>query len=273
LRRGADGKFVAFGPPLPHGIDVFGDPIGPYKVVPYGANYLVAQGTTPTDKDPNPADHAILELDEARILKVIQSDFWNPFDFVLEGTTIFVVDAARDDIERMQTDGSNKTTLFTFARLKGRASTLKSLSPTEFGKEQTYDVAAVPTGIAARDGRLFVSLFAGFPYVGGSGRVVSLPDAEASASARLEATDLNAPVDVAFQPDGHMLVLEHGAYDQSTGWASGSGRVVSIDLASGDRRVLVGGLTRPVGLLVFDVDQIVVSQLDGSLVFLKRNPR
>ena len=98
MRRASDGKFIAFGPTLPHGLDVFGDPIGPYKVVPYGSNYLVAQGTTPTDKDPNPADHAILELDEARVLKVVQSDFWNPFDFVLEGTTLYVVDAARNDI-------------------------------------------------------------------------------------------------------------------------------------------------------------------------------
>jgi hypothetical protein len=273
LRRGTDGKFIVFGPALPHGSDVFGDPIGPYKAAPYGSNYLVAQGTTPAGADQNPVDHAILELDEARILKVIQSDFWNPFDFVLEGTMLYVVDAARDDIERMRTDGSDKTTLFTFARLKARASALKSLSPTEFGKEQTYDVAAVPTGIAARDGRLYVSLFAGFPYIAGSGRVVSLPDAEASASARIEAAGLNAPVDVAFDLQGNMLVLEHGTYNQSGGWASESGRVISIDLVSGERRVLVEGLTRPVGLLVFDADQIIVSQLDGSLIFLKRNPR
>ena len=270
LRRGPDGKFIAFGPALPHGLDVFGDPIGPYKAVPYGPNYLVAQGTTPIGKDENPNDHALLEVDETRVLKVVQSDFWNPFDFILDGAALYVVDASRNDVERLRTDGSDKTTVFTFARLKAQESALTPLSPTEFGKQQTYEVAAVPTGITIRDGRIYLSLFAGFPYIAGSGRVVSLPAAEEAPSARIEARDLNAPVDVAFDPNGRLLVLEHGAYDQSAGWASGSGRLLSIELASGERHVLVDGLTRPVGLLVFDADQIVVSQLDGSLIFLKR---
>ena len=272
LRRGPDGKFIAFGPSLPHGLDVFGDPIGPYKAVPYGQNYLVAQGTTPTNNDENPDDHALLEVDETRVLKVVQRDFWNPFDFILEGATLYVVDSSRNDIERLRTDGSDKTTLFTFARLKAQESALKPLSPTEFGKKQIYEIAAVPTGITVRDRRIYVSLFAGFPYIAGSGRVVSLRDAEGSQSARIEAGDLNAPVDVAFDPHGHMLVLEHGIYDQSAGWASGSGRVLSIELTSGERHVIVDGLTRPVGLLVFDADQIVISQLDGTLIFLKRKP-
>ena len=272
LRRGPDGKFIAFGPALPHGLDAFGDPIGPYKAVPYGPNYLVAQGTTPIGKDENPVDHALLEVDETRVLKVVQSDFWNPFDFVLDGAALYVVDASRNDVERVHTDGSNKTTLFTFARLNAQESALTPLSPTEFGKGKTYDFAAVPTGIAIRDGRIFVSLFAGFPYIPGSGRVVSLPDAEDVRSARIEARDLNAPVDIAFDPHGYLLVLEHGAYDQSAGWASGSGRLLSIELTSGERHVIVDGLTRPVGLLVFDADQIIISQLDGSLVFLKRKP-
>lgn len=270
LRRGPDGKFIAFGPVLPHGLDVFGDPIGPYKAVPYGANYLVAQGTTPIGKDDNSDDHAILEVDETSVLKVVQSDFWNPFDFIIDGAALYVVDASRNDVERLRPDGSNKTTLFTFARLKAQESALTQLSPTEFGKKQTYEVAAVPTGITVRDGRIYVSLFAGFPYIAGSGLVVSLPDAEDAASARIEARDLNAPVDVAFDPGGRLLVLEHGAYAQSAGWSSGSGRLLSIELGSGERDVIVDGLTRPVGLLVFGADQIVVSQLDGSLIFLKR---
>ncbi len=270
LRRGPDGKFIAFGPALPHGLDVFGDPIGPYKAVPYGPNYLVAQGTTPIGKDENPNDHALLEVDGTRVLKVVQSDFWNPFDFTLDGATLYVVDASRNDVERLRADGSDKTTVFTFARLKAQGSALTPLSPTEFGKRQTYEFAAVPTGITVRDGRIYVSLFAGFPYIAGSGRVVSLPAAEEAPSARIEALDLNAPVDVAFDPNGRLLVLEHGAYDQSAGWAPGSGRLLGIDLASGERDVLVDGLTQPVGLLVFDADQIVVSQLDGSLIFLKR---
>jgi hypothetical protein len=50
----------------------------------------------------------------------------------------------------------------------------------------------------------------------------------------------------------------------------GSGRLLRIDHASGARQVILGGLTRPTAILVFDARQIVVSQLDGSLIFLKR---
>jgi hypothetical protein len=270
LRRGPDGKFIAFGPALPHGLDVFGDPIGPYKAVRYGPNYLVAQGATPIGKDESPNDHALLEVDKTRVLKVVQGDFWNPFDFVADGAMLYVVDASRNDVERMRADGSDKTTLFTFARLKVKENKSTPVSPAEVGKEQTEEVAAVPTGITIRDGRIYLSLFAGFPYIAGSGRIVSLPAAEEATSARIEALDLNMPVDVAFDPNGRLLVLEHGAYDQSAGWAPGSGRLLAIELASGERHVLVEGLTQPVGVLVFDANQIVVSQLDGNLIFLRR---
>jgi sugar lactone lactonase YvrE len=269
LRRGPDGQFVAFGPALPHGLDVFGDPIGPYKAARRGANYLVAQGGTPIGKDDSPNDHALLEVDGTSVVKVVQGDFWNPFDFVADGGTLYVVDASRNDVERLRADGSDKTILFTFARLKAKESKPAPASPAEVGKQQTEEVAAVPTGITIRNGRIYLSLFAGFPYIAGSGRVVSLPAAEEAQSARIEALDLNAPVDVAFDPNGRLLVLEHGAYDQAAGWAPGSGRLLAIELASGDRQVLVDGLTQPVGVLVFDANQIVVSQLDGNLIFLK----
>ena len=52
---------------------------------------------------------------------------------------------------------------------------MQSLSPTEFAEGETYEFDAVPTGIALRDGRLYVSLFGGFPFLAGAGKVVSLP--------------------------------------------------------------------------------------------------
>src|SRR5262250_1908986 len=42
-----EGRFTAFGPTLPHGLDVIGDPTGPYRAARAGKGYLVAQGWTP----------------------------------------------------------------------------------------------------------------------------------------------------------------------------------------------------------------------------------
>ncbi len=265
-----DGTFTALGPAFPHGVDVMGDPTGPYKAVRYGPRYLVAVGWTPANRDEGPKDHALLALDEKGRVQIVSSDFWNPYDFVVEGDVCFVVDAARNSVERLHADGGSKATVFTFARLRQEEGVLKPLSPTEFSKKQVYEFDAVPTGIAARNGRLYVSLFAGFPYLAGAGRVVSLPSVGEAAAAQIEAVNLNAPLDVAFDADGSMLVLEHGTFDASGAWIKGSGRLLRIDHASGTRQVILGGLTRPAAILVFDARQIVVSQLDGSLIFLKR---
>ncbi len=99
--RSADGQFVAFGPILPHGADVIGDPTGPYQIARYGANYLVTEGWTPVNHDEGPYDHAMLEVDDKTVVKVIRNDFLNPFDFTISGNTFYVIDAARNSIERL----------------------------------------------------------------------------------------------------------------------------------------------------------------------------
>src|SRR5262245_33210630 len=53
-RRAPDGLFTAFGPTLPHGLDVIGDPTGPYQIARYGAGFLVTQGWTPVGQDGGP---------------------------------------------------------------------------------------------------------------------------------------------------------------------------------------------------------------------------
>ena len=127
---------------------------------------------------------------------------------------------------------------------------MTKLSPTEFSKETGYEVDAVPTGIALHDGRLFISLFSGFPYLKGGGVVVSLDPTGPNAEARLEAGGLNTPVSVAFDHEGKMLVLEHGTFDQASGFVDGSGRLLRIDRATDQRDPLLIGLTRPTAVLV-----------------------
>jgi hypothetical protein len=267
-RRDAAGQMNAFGPVLPHGLDAFGDPTGPYRVERTAQSFIVAQGWTPANQAAGPLDHALLRISEAGTVTVVTSDLWNPYDFAIAGENFIVVDAARNSLERVSSSTGARETVFVFKRLKIGGAALETLSPTEFADEQTVEFDAVPTGIAAHDGRLHVSLFGGFPFLPGSGRVVSLPDSGTPTAAKIEVDKLNAPVDVAFAGPHAMLVLEHGAFGQATGWTAGSGRLLRIDLQTGKRDVLLDGLTRPVSVLVVDPQLIVVSDLDGNLHFL-----
>lgn len=268
-RRRPDGALTAFGPVFPHGHDVMGDPAGPYRVRSVGGAYVVAQGWTPAETGEGPYDHALVEVagDTARVLS---NDFWNPYDFVVSGKSFYVVDAARNSIERLALDGSGRKTLIAFARLSETG--MQDLSPTEFPKGTSYEVNAVPTGIALHEGRLYVSLFGGFPFAAGGGKVVSMPEDGDAPPLRVEREGLNAPVDVTFDTQGRMLVLEHGLFDQASGFEAGSGRLLRFDTAKGEAETLLEGLTRPVSVLVWDGRQIIVSELGDKLHFLMSEP-
>ena len=144
---------------------------------------------------------------------------------------------------------------------------------------QTGDSAAGDAALAAgtgvanaalRDGRLYVTLVGGFPFLVGAGKIISIPEAGGASTPRLEFEGLNAPVDIAFGSDGEMVVLEHGTYNQKEGFQKGSGRLLRLDKTTGHREIILDGLTRPVSVLVWDERQLVVSELGGNLQFLTR---
>ena len=126
----------------------------------------------------------------------------------------------------------------------------------------------MPTGIGLRDERLYIALFGGFPFLAGAGKIVSIPKAGGTSMARLDVEGLNAPVSIAVDGDGDLLVLEHGTYDQKEGFRKGSGRLLKLDKMTGRRIVILDGLTRPVSVLVWDERRLVVSDLRGNLHFL-----
>ncbi|OAP36867.1 hypothetical protein AU381_20600 [Sinorhizobium glycinis] len=268
-RRDEDGRLAAFGPVFPHGPDVIGDPTGPYRAARVGAEFVVAQGWTPANADENPLDHSLVAIDSVGETRVISNDFWNPFDFIAADQGFYVVDAARNSVEHVRSDGRKKT-LISFRRLPQAPDTLQSLSPTEFAAGSSYEVDAVPTGIALHKGRLYVALFGGFPFLSGAGKIVSIPTAGAS-EPRLEADGLNAPVAIAFEGGGGMLVLEHGIYDQKQGFVKGSGRLLRFNAAAKSRSTIISGLTRPVSVLIWNETELVVSDLAGNLHFLRRD--
>jgi hypothetical protein len=252
-----------------HGLDVIGDPTGPYRVARVAGAWVVAEGWTPADLAEGPFDHAIVAIGDDGAERVISNDFWNPFAFVAADGAYYVVDAARNSVERIG-DGGGRATIVTFARITEAATAMQNLSPTEFKAGGSYEFDAVPTGIALRGDRLYVSLFGGFPFLAGAGKVVSIPTAGGTPETVVDG--LNAPVDLAFDADGRLLVLEHGLYDQATGFEPGSGRLLSVDSAAGDRRTILDGLTRPASILVWDDRRLVVSELGGNLYFLTRQP-
>jgi len=268
-RRGADGKLVAFGPIFPHGLDVIGDPTGPYHVVRAGDDLVIAQGWTPVGSKEGPFDHALVALDAAGQLRVINSDFWNPFDFIVAGGSYYVVDAARNSVERVEPDG-RKSTLLTFQRMGQAATALRSLSPTEFAEGNSYEADAVPVGIALHGGRLYVALFGGFPFPAGAGKIVSIPEAGDRSTPQIDVEALNAPVSIVFDKGGEMLVLEHGTYDQKDGFRKASGRLLKFNKGGRERKTILEGLTRPVSVLVWDERRIVISELGGNLYVLTR---
>jgi hypothetical protein len=102
------------------------------------------------------------------------------------------------------------------------------------------------------------------------GAVVSLALEGEAAIPRMEVGGLDSPIDVEFTDDGDMLILEMGAFDMTTGFVAGTGRLSIVDLKTGKPEPLLDGLDRPVTVLAAPNDEIYVSALSGHVYRLKR---
>ncbi|HEV8391245.1 MAG TPA: ScyD/ScyE family protein [Dongiaceae bacterium] len=275
VRVEKDGALADLTKPLQVGIDVMGQPTGPYKVKVYRRSISVSQGWPDTNAEPVPTDHAIISFtNPEEAPHIVSSDFWNPYDFEIVGhpddsAELFVVDAGKNALLRVE--GSAAKTVYEFPRLKRDASEMSELSPTEFAQgAEPYEVDAVPTGLAISDGRVWVALFGGFPFVPKGGAVVSLALEGEGATPRMEVNGLDSPIDVEFTDDGDLLILEMGAFDMATGFVAGTGRLSIVDPGTGKPRPLLRGLDRPVTVLAAPNDEIYISALSGHIYRLKR---
>lgn len=274
VRVKKDGGLTDLTRPLPVGVDVMGQPTGPYKVRVYWRSVSVSQGWPDANADPAPTDHAIIFLQNAEMRpRVISSDFWNPYDFEIIGqpnaaAELIAVDAGKNTLVRLE--GGAAKTIYAFPRLKREPSEMSALSPTEFPEgTEPYEVDAVPAGLAVSDGRAWVTLFGGFPFVPKGGAVVSLALEGEGATPRMEVDGLDSPIDVEFTDDGEMLILEMGAFDMASGFVAGTGRLSIVD-PNGKRAPLLDGLDRPVTVLAAPQDEIYISALSGHIYRLKR---
>lgn len=254
---------------LPTGIDVMGYPTGPYKIAVDDDRILVTQGWQDVNRDEQPQDHALLSIAADGTIRVISNAFWNPYDLERAGADWFIADSGKNTLFLWSSGSEAPVEYFVFPRLRHEAGALQDLSPTEFQTGQSYEVDAVPTGVAVGNGVIYVALFGGFPFPDGGGRVVSIPTAAATdRQARIEVGDLNAPTDVALDRDGRLLVLEYGRFEVGGSFAPGSGRLLRIDLASGNRDVLLDGLTSPATVLPLSAGGYVVTQMGGPALRL-----
>ena len=275
VRVEQDGTLTDLATSLPVGIDVMGQPTGPYKVKVAGPLIFVSQGWPDANAEPAPTDHALLSFSGPKEApRILSGDFWNPYDFEVvahsgDDADILVVDAGKNALLRLS--GGAVTPVYEFPRLKREPSQMSELSPTEFGNSAPYEVDAVPTGIAIRDNRAWVALFGGFPFTPNGGAVVSLALEGEGATPRPEVEGLNTPVDVEFMPAGDLLVLEMGAFDMASGFVPGTGKLSIVDLGTGKPQLLVGGLDQPTGLLARGDDEIYISALSGHVYRLRRS--
>ncbi len=270
-----DGALVDLTRPLPVGVDVMGQPTGPYKVKARWQTTFVSQGWPDANAAPAPTDHAIISFASPQESpRIVSSDFWNPYDFEIVGhidlvAKLFVVDAAKNALVRV--DGKSAKIIYEFPRLKRAASEMSELSPTEFADGAApYEVDAVPTGLAIGDSRAWVALFGGFPFTPKGGAVVSLPLEGEGSVPRTEIAGLDTPIDVEFTPAGDLLILEMGTFDMASGFVPGTGRLSIVDLQSRTPELLLSGLDQPVGLLATADDEIYVTALSGHVYRLKR---
>ena len=275
VRVKKDGALTDLTRPLPVGFDVMGQPTGPYKVKVYRQSIIVSQGWPDANAEPVPTDHAIISFWDAEMTpRIVSSDFWNPYDFEIieqpiDRAETIAVDAGKNTLVRLR--GGSAEVIYEFPRLKREPSEMSALSPTEFAEgTEPYEVDAVPAGLAVSDGRVWVTLFGGFPFVPKGGAVVSLALEGEGATPRTEVSSLDSPIDVEFTDDGDMLILEMGAFDMATGFVAGSGRLSVVDLRTGKSEPLLDGLDRPVTVLAAPNDEIYISALSGHIYRLKR---
>jgi hypothetical protein len=239
---------------------VLGYPTGPYKVAVLDGHILVSQGWQDVNRTEGPYDHALLSLDRDGGVGVVAQAFWNPYDVDGGDGRWFLDDSGKNVLFSVSPAGAVAEH---FAFLTRPRPERCVAAPTEFAGE-TYQArrcrpAAVGDGQPRRCSAAFLD---------GGGRV-AVP-AAALGPARIVATGLNAPTDVAIDRDGRLLVLELGRYEVGQGFLPGSGRLLGIDRPSGERTVIVDGLTMPVTVLPRAAGGYIVTQMGGPVLEVTR---
>jgi hypothetical protein len=119
----------------------------------------------------------------------------------------------------------------------------------------------VLTGIVwGPDDAAYVTSFSQLPHFDGDGSVLRL---RRDGSSTIAATDLTTPIDVAFDSQGRMYVLEFiDGTESSDPYRGRTGRLIRLEPDAGQwtgQQVLVESIPFPTALLINDADQVYIS--------------
>jgi hypothetical protein len=152
----------------------------------------------------------------------------NPYSFLIQGDSAYIVDAAGNDFFRAKLDGSELTLLSVFpARLA-----------TDPFTGQTIGLQSVPTSVAlGPDGAFYVSEFTGFPYQKGAARIFRIGSDN---QPTVYAEDFTHIIDFDFDNRGGLYVLEYAAEPLFPPAFPNYGQLLYVD-PNGTRNIISSG--------------------------------
>jgi sugar lactone lactonase YvrE len=162
----------------------------------------------------------------------------NPFSILPDGANTLVADSGANTINSIAPDG----TISVVAVLPSRQ--VPAPPPLGLPPGSTIPMESVPTGLTrGPDGAVYVGELTGFPFPVGSARVFKIVPGQAPVVA---ATGFTNIIDVDFDHQGRLLVLEHATNGLASGNPAGALKRVEAD---GSITTLIGtGLTSPTAI-------------------------
>ena len=256
---------------LPFGLDVMGYPTGPYKIKFYNNKLYISQGWADINRfDDHEYDHSFLELDKK--INVLTNNLWNPYDFSFYNNDIYLIDSGKNNLIKID-NSNNFVELLFFDKINQKNEDMEILSPTEFSDTETYVTDSVPTGITiSQDGTIYVSIFGGFPYFKGSGKILQIDDdINNNKKTTIFIENLNSPVDIEFLQDGNLAILEMGTFNYETEFEQKDGKLLIYDFKNKELNEILKNLDKPQTILQRKNGDIVFSELSGNIYIVDNN--
>lgn len=256
---------------LPFGLDVMGYPTGPYKIKFYNNKLYISQGWADVNRfDDHEYDHSFLELDKK--INVLTNNLWNPYDFSFYNNDIYLIDSGKNNLIKID-NNNNFIELLFFDKINQKNEDMEILSPTEFSDTETYLTDSVPTGITiSQDGTIYVSIFGGFPYFKGSGKILQIDDdINNNKKTKIFIENLNSPVDIEFLQDGNLAILEMGTFNYETEFEQKDGKLLIYDIKNKELNEILKNLDKPQTILQRKNGDIVFSELSGNIYIVDIN--
>ena len=256
---------------LPFGLDVMGYPTGPYKIKFYNNKLYISQGWADVNRfDDHEYDHSFLELDKK--INVLTNNLWNPYDFSFYNNDIYLIDSGKNNLIKID-NNNNFIELLFFDKINQKNEDMEILSPTEFSDTETYVTDSVPTGITiSQDGTIYVSIFGGFPYFKGSGKILQIDDdINNNKKTTIFIENLNSPVDIEFLQDGNLAILEMGTFNYETEFEQKDGKLLIYDIKNKELNEILKNLDKPQTILQRKNGDIVFSELSGNIYIVDIN--